>query len=297
LTEIRLEKKNDGWAGHFKAMAGPCEILTTSNDKLFVHQLVTIAKKEALRIEKKFSRYLPDNIIHKINNSDGQPVEVDSETAKLLDLSATCYEISNGRFDITSGVLRRAWKFDCSDNVPSRKKVKSILIHIGWDKVSWKSPEIILPQGMEIDLGGIAKEYAVDKVADVLAVESKTGMLVNFGGDLRVVNHRSDNTPWRVGVEDPGKENKAKRMLEISSGGLATSGDSRRFLLKDGVRYPHILNPRTGWTIQNAPRSVTACSGTCVEAGILSTLAMLHGRKAEQFLESQGIMFWCTREG
>lgn len=296
MTEIKLEKKNDGWAGHFTAMAGPCDILINSEDKLLAHQLVSLAKKETQRIESKFSRYRTDNIIYKINNANAEPVEVDSETADLLNLSSTCHVISNGRFDITSGVLRKAWKFDCSENVPSRKQVKLLLKYIGWEKVTWSPPLITLPKGMEIDLGGIAKEYAVDRVSEMLLEKSNIGMLVNFGGDLRVVSKRKDGSPWRVGVEDPGTEKRAIRMLDIRSGGLATSGDSRRYLLKNGIRYTHILNPMTGWTVQNAPRSITVCAGTCVEAGILSTLAMLHGRKAEQFLDDQGVINWCTRD-
>ncbi len=287
---------NDGWAGHFTAMAGPCEILINSEDKLLAHQLVASAKKETQRIESKFSRYKTDNIIYKINNSNAEPIEVDSETANLLNLSSTCHAISNGRFDITSGVLRKAWKFDCGKNVPSRKQVKLLLKNIGWEKVTWSPPFITLPKDMEIDLGGIAKEYAVDSVSEMLLEKTNTGMLVNFGGDLRVVSQRGDGSPWRVGVEDPGSEKRAIRMLDIRSGGLATSGDSRRYLLKNGIRYTHILNPMTGWTVQNAPRSVTVCAGTCVEAGILSTLAMLHGRKAEQFLDDQGVVNWCTRD-
>ena len=193
-------------------------------------------------------------------------------------------------------MLRKAWKFDCSENVPSRKQVKLLLKYIGWEKVTWSPPLITLPKGMEIDLGGIAKEYAVDRVSEMLLEKSNIGMLVNFGGDLRVVSKRKDGSPWRVGVEDPGTEKRAIRMLDIRSGGLATSGDSRRYLLKNGIRYTHILNPMTGWTVQNAPRSITVCAGTCVEAGILSTLAMLHGRKAEQFLDDQGVINWCTRD-
>ncbi|MBT3317686.1 FAD:protein FMN transferase [bacterium] len=277
-------------------MASPCDILINSEDKLLAHQLVSLAKKETQRIESKFSRYRTDNIIYKINNANAEPVEVDSETADLLNLSSTCHVISNGRFDITSGVLRKAWKFDCSENVPSRKQVKLLLKYIGWEKVTWSPPLITLPKGMEIDLGGIAKEYAVDRVSEMLLEKSNIGMLVNFGGDLRVVSKRKDGSPWRVGVEDPGTEKRAIRMLDIRSGGLATSGDSRRYLLKNGIRYTHILNPMTGWTVQNAPRSITVCAGTCVEAGILSTLAMLHGRKAEQFLDDQGVINWCTRD-
>jgi thiamine biosynthesis lipoprotein len=81
-------------------------------------------------------------------------------------------------------------------------------------------------------------------------------------------------------------------ILELERGALATSGDSRRFLIKDGVRYGHILNPRTGWPVANSPRSVTVAASSCTEAGLLSTLALLQGAGAKQYLEEQGVRYW-----
>ncbi len=251
-----------------------------------------LASEEAARIENKFSRYLPDNIIHRINNSGGQPVEVDPETAGLLDFSAHLHQISNGRFDVTSGVLRRLWHFDGGDKIPSRKQAKALLPLIGWDRLEWENPLIKVPEGMEIDLGGLGKEYAVDKVAALLADRTKAAFLVNFGGDLRAVGSRRDAEPWAVGVERPGFENQASLQLKLKQGALATSGDASRFLLSGGTRYPHILNPRTAWPVMKAPRSVTVLADTCTEAGLLATLAMLQGRDAEKFLAGQGGQYW-----
>ena len=90
-------------------------------------------------------------------------------------------------------------------------------------------------------------------------------------------------------------KNKAEALLEIASGALATSGDARRFLLKDGVRYSHILDPRSGWPVEDPPRSVTVAAGTCLEAGMMATLAMLQGREAEAFLEREKVRAWCIR--
>ena len=241
---------------------------------------------EAWRIEQKFSRYRNDNIMHAINTAGGRPVTVDDETAQLFDFADTCFHISDGGFDVTSGVLRRAWQFDGSDNVPTRQRVGQLRKLIGWQKVTWRKPVIRMPRDMEIDFGGIGKEYAVDRCAMLVMNESSANVLVNFGGDLRATGPHADGTPWVVGVERV-HDAQLTPVLDVVRGAVATSGDARRFLLKDGVRYSHILDPRTGWPVRNVPRSVTVLDDTCVQAGLLATLAMLQGESAERFLEDQ----------
>jgi thiamine biosynthesis lipoprotein len=292
---MRMTRQGGYWQGCFTAMASPCEILLEVEHETEALLLGEAAEAEARRIETKFSRYRDDNIVHALNNGTGRAVTVDDETADLLDFAHRCHEISGGRFDVTSGVLRRIWKFDGSDRVPSRKQAKALLPLVGWQKIKWSRPDIMVPQGMEIDLGGLGKEYAVDKVATVLAERTTAPLLVNFGGDLRALGRRADGSSWQVGVELPGSVDTAGLDLELGVGALATSGDARRFLLRNGVRYPHILNPRTGWPVMRAPRSVTVLGDTCTEAGLLATLAMLQGDQAEGFLAEQGVQNWVMR--
>ena len=213
----------------------------------------------------------------------------------LLDYAAQCFDLSDGLFDVTSGVLRRAWSFDGSDNVPGPAAIQAVLAMVGWDKVSWKPPRLRLPPGMEIDLGGIAKEYAVDRALALGRAATSDPMLVNFGGDLAVSGPRKDAERWKVAIASVDNDDGLAGLIELSSGALATSGDARRFLLKDGVRYGHILDPRNGRPVRNAPRSVTVAAATCVEAGMAATLAMLQGRRAEAFLKREGIRAWCIR--
>ena len=301
MTESELLQKENYWLGRFKAMASPCEILIDSDDAPLAAQLHHVAKTEALRIEQKFSRYRQDNIIWQINQSAGKPVQVDDETAALLDYARQCFELSDGTFDVTSGVLRKAWHFDGSDRIPTQNLIDDLLEYVGWPKITWERPYITVPEGMEIDLGGIGKEYAVDRTALLLTQLSDVSVLVNYGGDLMATKARQNGQGWIVGIEDPKKINKkssktvSKTEFELVQGGIATSGDTRRYLLKDGIRYSHILDPHTGWPVRNAPHSVTVVAGTCTEAGILATLAMLHGKQAESFLKAQGVRFWCLR--
>lgn len=278
----------------FRAMASPCELLLETADARLAGELGQAAAREAWRIELKYSRYRPESIVSVINRSGGHAVVVDEETTALLDYAARCQALSGGRFDITSGVLRRCWKFDGSDRIPEPAAVEKLLTLIGFEKLRWQPPRITLPPGMEIDFGGFGKEYAVDRVLALVAARFGGAALVNFGGDL-AASGAPAAVPWQVGVERPGSEREARLLLELSRGGLATSGDTKRFVLRDGVRYSHILDVRTGWPVAGVPHSITVAAASCVEAGMLATFAMLHGGAAETFLDEQGVRYWCLR--
>ncbi|HET6349944.1 MAG TPA: FAD:protein FMN transferase [Candidatus Krumholzibacteria bacterium] len=277
----------------YSAMASPCEILIRTADAGEARRLASLAHRETLRIEHKFSRYRDDGVVHTINHSNGGPVAVDDETSRLLRYAGQCFELSEGRFDITSGVLRRAWTFDGRETTPDRALIESLRANVGWDRVEFDGASIRLPRGMEIDLGGIGKEYAADRVADLLTAEAGHGVMVNLGGDIRVTadgEHR-----WTIGIEDPARDRSALGQLDLAAGGVASSGDARRFCIVNGVRLGHILDPRTGWPVADAPRSVTVVADTCTAAGFLSTLAMLHGTDAEAFLAAQDVVHHCVR--
>jgi FAD:protein FMN transferase len=275
----------------FTAMASPCEVLVPSMSRSAALAIGTVAAREAWRIEAKFSRYRDDSVTAWIHRHRGSRVDVDEETAALMNFASQCHELSEGLFDITSGVLRRVWRFDGSDRVPETAAVDELLPLIGFEKLQWSPPRLLLPEGMELDFGGIGKEYAVDHAFELLAARNTMPFLVNFGGDLRA-NRPPAHGPWQVGIERPDSEQEPTLLLDLEHGALATSGDSRRYLLKDGVRYGHILHPGTGWPVPGAPRSVTVAASSCTEAGLLASIALLHGSSAPAFLEEQGVRYW-----
>ena len=308
MPDFTLRPHKDHWIGTYAAMASTCDIIIDSSEQELAQKLTKIAQQETLRIQQKFSRYQKDNLLWRINHADGAAITVDSETAHLLDFADQCFQLSDGYFDITSGCLRRAWTFDGSNKLPSKESVNALLPFVGWQKVIWKkargeSSQLQMPAGMEIDFGGIGKEYAVDSVLRLLSAQTNAPILVNFGGDLAVTGARKSGAPWQVGIEvlDPNEHSNEPtnkhpdKILEISAGALATSGDSRRFLIANNQRYGHILNPFTGWPIMDAPRSVTVASSNCVQAGMLATFALLKGKEADVFLEDQGVPFWLLK--
>jgi thiamine biosynthesis lipoprotein len=281
-------------AGRFEAMASPCEVLVDGADEAELHAVTVAVAAEVQRIEQLWSRYRTGNIVHRINTAGGRAVQVDAETAGFLDYAQHLHGWSDGLFDVTSGVLRRAWRFDGSDRVPTADRVAALLPLVGWEKVSWKAPVLRMPMGMEIDFGGIGKEYAVDRACAVARTATARPVLVNCGGDLACTAPRSNGEAWQVGI-DAGVAGAATPLVRLSQGAVATSGDAHRFLLKDGVRYPHVLNPKTGWPVTGGPRAVTVAAQTCTEAGVLATVALLHGAGAEEFLKDAGADYSLTR--
>ncbi|MEK6554562.1 MAG: FAD:protein FMN transferase [Bdellovibrionota bacterium] len=277
--------------GEFKAhsfycMGGLCEVLIETSDKDQSLNIFKAVYNEAKRLESKFSRYRTDNIVYKINNSNGKKVSLDKETRKLLKFADSLFYASSGLFDITSGILRRAWIFDGSSNIPSREAVEKLLPYIGYQKIQVEGDRLSIPVGAEIDFGGIGKEYAVDSCASI-AHEVGRGVvtLVNLGGDIAVTGPKKNGDPWKIKVED------AQEDLILYSGAVATSGDKNKFLLHEGRRLSHILNPKTGYPVEGAPRSVTVVASNCTEAGALSTIALLQGSGAEAFLSEQAEIY------
>lgn len=287
-----LERSGGIHVGRFTAMASPCEVLVDTDDPDEAGSLVSLAAREARRVEAKFSRYRDDSVVGMLNRAGGRSVAVDEETAGLLDYAAACWEESGGLFDVTSGALRRAWTFDGSGRVPDPDAVAAALRHVGWHRARWDGAALAMPPGMEIDFGGIGKEYAVDRAAALLTSRSDAPVLVNLGGDLFASGPRRGALPWIVGLDDPERTGTAALdRIELFGGGLATTGDARRFVLHRGKRLGHILDPRSGWPVADPPASVTVLGRTCLEAGTLSTLAYLQGPRAEAFLSAQGVTF------
>src|SRR4051812_32140551 len=190
-----------GISVRFGAMACDCEVHLVARDEAHATQLAQVAIAEVRRIETKFSRYRSDTVIARINAAAGHAwVEVDPETEALLDYAAALHASSGALFDITSGVLRRAWDFR-RPRRPGADELAPLLALIGWDRVERAPGRIRLPlAGMEIDFGGFGKEYAADRAAVLLAGQAG---YVNLGGDLRVVGAGADGTAWQIGIQDP----------------------------------------------------------------------------------------------
>jgi len=294
MTEYQLSIKNQVACIQFKAMASPCEILIANCSHALANELAKVGIAEVRRIENKYSRYLKNNYFAKLNASNGTKVEIDDETFALLNYAKQLYEASEGLFDITSGVLEKLWRFASGGHFPEAREIERILPLIGFDKVFFDKNFFSMPPGMQIDFGGVGKEYAVDRVANLLGAEChrrNANLLVNFGGDIMALEFDTRAPDWTVGVESVNQDDRAESMVALRQGGLATSGNTKRVIKIKDKLYGHILNPKTGYPVEGAPRSVTVYADTCTLAGSLSTLAMLQGANAERFLREQSVKY------
>lgn len=261
-------------------MAAGNELQLHCDDAEKAHDAAGRAIAEVARIEAKYSRYRSDSLLSRINAAaGGDAVAIDGETERLLEYADACYRQSDGLFDATSGVLRRAWHFDVP-RVPSDEELAPLRRLVGWDRVERAPGSVRLAQhGMELDFGGFGKEYAVDCAARVLREAGITSAVVNLAGDVAVLGEQPGGAPWRVGIRHPRRADAVAATLPISSGALATSGDYERFIEMDGIRHCHILDPRTGRSARGF-QSVSVLAPSCLIAGSATTIAMLKGREA-----------------
>lgn len=274
----------------FKAMGSPCEIQLFAKTQKQAREITNKAVADVERLEQRYSRYRPDSFLSDINRvaAVGGSITVDDETASLLNYADTCYQQSDGLFDITSGILRKAWRFDVKQ-LPDAHVIEALLAKVGWQQLIWQPPVLTCPiAGMEIDFGGVVKEYAVDRVAALCWTAGIHHGVVNLGGDIKIIGPRADGTPWQVGIRHPRQKQAVIHHLRLSSGALASSGDYERCIEIDGVRYGHILNPKTGWPVKHLA-AVSVVGDFCVVAGSASTIAMLKEDQGPAWLNQLGL--------
>lgn len=272
-------------------MGSPCELqLTDATGAADASAAIAAVVADVERLEARYSRYRDTSFLAAINRvaAAGGSIEVDPETASLLNYASTCYLESDGMFDVTSGLLRRAWNF-AAGVLPDPERVEALLARIGWDKVRWEPPVLTFPvAGMELDLGGVVKEYAADRAAALCRAQGVRGGFVNLGGDLAIIGPRADGGPWTIGLRHPRVHERSLQSVHLRAGGLATSGDYERCMVVDGIRYGHLLNPRTGWPVRHLA-AVTVAADLCVVAGSASTIAMLKEEDGPAWLARMGL--------
>lgn len=272
----------------FRAMGSDCEFQLCfggGSDSQFIFKCL---QDELERLESKYSKFRKDSLLSQINL--GKEVNIDNETISLLEHAFNCFEQSEGLFDVTAGRLNSLWDFK-KKKVPSQEEISYALSVTDFSKVSWNNGILSMPAGMNVDFGGIVKEYAADTLA-VLA--KKFGVqygLINLGGDIAIVGNKPDGIAWKVGITDPRGTETEIASIDIYSGGLATSGDYKRYFIYEGKRYSHILNPKTGFPCAGL-RAVSVAANLCTVAGSIATIAMLKDEpEAIKWLNDLGVPF------
>lgn len=286
----------------FKAMACACEIrigLKAEQDGAWAQQQAQRAIAEIRRIEAKYSRYQADSIISQINAAAGRhPVALDPETLSLIDFADRMHAQSEGLFDITSGVYRQIWDFQKAQ-CPTPGQIEAIRPLVGWGQVQRQAAQLFLPRpGMQLDFGGLGKEYAADRAALVLRQAGVQHALVNLGGDIASVGTKPDGQAWMAGIRHPREPGQIMASLPLFGQALATSGDYERYFEHAGQRYCHILDPFTGWPVQHF-RSVSVVAPSCLLAGAVGTTIMLRqARATPEWLQQLNLpVLWMDASG
>lgn len=230
-------------------------------------------------LERRLSRTVESSEIARANRAGGAPTEISADTAELLRLALSFSELSGGKFDVTVCHASSLWDFSAAEPViPSSDALAEAVSRIGYEKISLSGNTLTLSDGAELDLGGIAKGYIADRMAEQLKDAGKERAIVNLGGNVVVFGGKPDGSPFTVGIQKPfGSSGETALTLCLSDGAVATSGTYERCFTRDGILYHHILDPETGMPANTGLSSVTVITGSSAEADALSTVCFLLG--------------------
>ena len=266
----------------FRAMSTQCQIKLHGVSVSVARDFQRDAVAWVGQFEARYSRFIPDSLIGKINAAAGEHwVETDSETDRLLNLCQELFFFTRGSFDPTALPLMKLWNWKANPPViPTDDAIQAARQLVGWNKIQRRPGGIFLPQaGMSIDLGGIGKEYAVDCVMNMAIQRGIPNVLIDFGQDVRVLGHAPEKKFWWIGLDDATAPGKCWGGVAVTDHAVATSGDYLRNFVFNGRRYGHIIDPRTGYPALNDCRAVSVIAPSCTIAGLLSTSICILGAK------------------
>ena len=240
------------------------------------------AYREMERVENLLSYQKSESEIAKINAAAGKsPVHVSAETFDILQRAIGYAKKLNSLFDVTIGAVSSLWGFSSPEggHLPDEAEISRKLTKVNFNDLILNADDttaFLKRDGMMIDLGGIAKGYAIDRGSAVLNKNGITNFILNAGGDMFVSGQKDDDTPWKVGVKDPRNSQDLIARFDLKDYAVATSGDYERFIIVDGKRYCHIFDPRTGFP-GDLSQSSTTFAATAEEADVLATYLFLIG--------------------
>jgi FAD:protein FMN transferase len=264
----------------FQAMNTTCHVHFRAPNPTLARDVQQEVLQWVAWFEARYSRFIPDSLIGQINGAAGQRwVEVDPETDALFNLCQEMIFFTRGVFDPTAMPLIRLWNWKANPPViPDPAAIIAAQELVGWRRIQRRPGAIFLPKpGMCLDLGGIGKEYAVDRVLTMVRDRGIQSVLVDFGADVRVQGEPPEKGAWHIGLEDPNHPGKVWTGVTVTNHAVATSGDYLRHFLRDGRRYGHIIDPRSGYPVNNSIKAVSVIAPHCTVAGILSTSVFVLG--------------------
>ncbi|MFV8465252.1 FAD:protein FMN transferase [Flavobacterium sp. LB1P62] len=233
-------------------LGSPFEITAVANDTIKSNEYIDLAVAEVKRIENLISDWIPTTQISEINRNAGiKPVKVDTEVLELVERAIKISQITDGAFDISYASMDKIWKFDGSMKVmPTEEAIKKSVVKIGYRNIiiNKKEQTIFLKlEGMKLGLGGIGQGYIADKVKDLLVSKGCISGIVNVSGDINAWGKQPDGKLWNVGIVNPLNKNKVFATFPLEDSAVETSGSYEKYVIFNGIRYSHIIDPRTGY--------------------------------------------------
>ncbi len=264
-----------------KLMGSRFDITVVENDSVTANKDIKIAINEIKRIEKIISSWDENSQTSLINKNAGiKPVKVSQELFDLINRSKLISKITNGAFDITYASMDKIWKFDGSmKTFPTKKEIKNSVKKVGYENIvlNEKDTTVFLKlKGMKIGFGGIGKGFAADKAKQLLINKGVSAGIINASGDMNTWGEQPNGEDWNIAITNPFNKNKAFALLPLKQGSVVTSGNYEKFVMFDGVRYTHIINPKTGIPSSGIV-SVTVFSPLAELADALATSVFVMG--------------------
>lgn len=284
-------------SGYRRIMGTLGRIVVVAEDAETARKCIEQAFEELGRIEARLSFYRQDSEVSIVNrDAYAQPVRLSRETFEVLQKAIEYSKISGGAFDVTIAPLKQLWFLSADSNtVPAEEQLKQACSKVGYDKVRLNRDELTVrfkTEGVQIDLGGLAKGYGIDKAIEAIENGRAIGAMVDIGGDIRCFGRRACGGKWRIGLQRPGKSQpiisgeKPVLVLRLENAAVATSGNYRRFAMINGHRYSHIFEPATGLSAAGLS-SVSVICKKAVDADALATAVSVMGQeKGLQLIES-----------
>ena len=276
LPLVSLAGKTMGTTYSVKYVAGPQQALTSEQMQTEIDSLL-------VNINQLMSTYIPDSELSLLNQAPAHtPIQLSPETSHVLEEAIRLHKLSQGMLDVTVGPLVNLWGFGPDakpDITPTKEQLQAIRPFVGIDKFTYQNNQIIkLNDKVYIDLSTVAKGYAVDRIAEFLSSNGINHYLVEIGGEMRVAGTKPNAENWYIAIEKPiSGERAIQRIITIGDNAIASSGDYRNYYEENGIRYSHLIDPKTGWPIQHKLVAVTVIAKTSLEADGLATALIVMG--------------------
>lgn len=279
-------------------MGGRFDITIVAQDSLLAEQNIDVVIAEITRIENLISDWKPTSQVSEVNQNAGiRPVKVDREVFELTQRAIRFSEITNGGFDISFAAMDKIWKFDGSmTEMPSAEAIKKSVEKVGYKNIvldSVQSTIFLKLKGMKIGFGALGEGYATDKCRNMMLAKSIQAGIINGSGDMSTWGKQPNGKPWNIGITNPFDAEKLVAVVPINNGAVTTSGNYEKFVVFEGKRYSHIINPATGYPATGLC-SVTVLGPNAETANGLSTSLMVLGKTAGLILLNKYTDYSCV---